>query len=498
MAASLLALDLGSSRVHAVVVDRRGVPLGSAEAPLQVAPTAGESELSRQIDPRGLLDAVASVATKALNEAKVLPGEVEGIGVTGQRQGIVFMDRDGAELLVSPNLDLRAVFEGLSLEEEFGPELRRVTGHYPPLLLAPARLRWLQAHRPHLYDRLSCILTLPAWLVYRLTGAAVDEPSLAAAAGLLDVSTLDRPSGLLGRMNFPATALPPLLRSGEVAGRLTPGAAARFGLNPGTTVTLAGADTQCGMLGMGLASPGEMGLVTGWSCAAQLITETPCYDADMDSWLGCFPLQHRWVLEANLGDAGNAHRWLKGLLLGDGASWQDAERLADGAVAPEGHGTWAFLGPGPATAAAAGLQRGGLLFPTPLSYRTPQAGELFRAFWEGLCFSLKANLKALGQPHGPLHLGGGMSRSKQLAQTLASVLDTEVRRSEAAHVSALGAALAAATAAGLCETLEEAVRSCRSSWECFQPDAAGVLEYQDRFQEWTVLYHRLQDEQRGI
>ena len=49
---------------------------------------------------------------------------------------------------ISPNVDLRAAFEGAALQEEMGPALYESTGQFPAMLLAPAKLRWLENNRP--------------------------------------------------------------------------------------------------------------------------------------------------------------------------------------------------------------------------------------------------------------------------------------------------------------------------------------------------------------
>ncbi|MQF69010.1 hypothetical protein FIM12_01550 [SAR202 cluster bacterium AD-804-J14_MRT_500m] len=493
MTTKLLAIDLGSSHVHAAVSDLNGTQIGSAEYPLHLTADSEGSDLAWTIDPAILIKTVASTAASALKNALASSNEIASIGITGQRQGVAFLGQLKQDLLLSPNIDIRAAFEGLVLQEKFGTETKRITGHFPLVILAPSRLMWLRNHRPDLYSQLSSILTLPAWLVHKLTGVLFDEHTLSAATGLLDISTLERPFSLIDNMGIPRSILPPLISSGEIGGQLTNEAAKFLNLRPGTPITLAGADTQCGMLGMGLSSVGELGVVTGWSCSAQVITGTPKYDSESDAWIGCFPLANRWVLEANLGDAGRAHRWLKDLFLNQDSSWQEADRLASESKDSELQGTWTFLGPGPISAPAAGLHRGGLLFSTPLSYQVPDVGQLFQSFWENLCFSLKANLSLICSEAPTLHLGGGMARSRQLAQTLSNVLNTEVKRSKFPHVSAAGACLAAGAAVGLVDSLHDAIQTYQPSWEQFQPESNAVMKLEDRFEEWITLYQRLQD-----
>ena len=247
---------------------------------------------------------------------------------------------------------------------------------------------------------------------------------------------------------------------------------------------------------MGLTRPADTALVAGWSATIQTLTGSPKPDPQAKAWYSPSPIPGRWISETNLGDAGNAHRWLKNLVLGPDASFNNADTLA--ATAPVGsNGTLSYLGPAPMTAPEAGLRRGGLLFPTPLQYRAPTPADTLRSFWESLAYAAKANLTTLERASAhvapALHLGGGMARSPLFAQILASVTGKRVRRCAIPHVSLMGAVAAASVAAGLHPYLAEAAEAFAPQWVEVKPDPSAILEYQDFYQQWKLLYHRVQD-----
>ena len=496
MAANLLGLDFGTSSLHCVVSDAQGRCLSDSHTPIRYFTPDGESELTREFHPQEVLDTAARLTARSLAQANVASSEVAAVGITSQRHGLVFLDDDGHEVLISPNVDLRAAFEGAALQEEMGAALYDATGQFPAMLLAPAKLRWLQNNRPALRKSVAHILTVAGWLTFKLTGKITCEPSLAAGVGLLDPRSANRNGATLSKMGVPPSMLPPTSATGTIADRLQPDAARRWGLAPGTPVTLAGADTSCGLVGMGLTRPGDTGLVAGWSASMQTVTDSPRPDPQAKAWFSPFPIPGRWVSEVNLGDAGNAHRWLKDLLLGPDATFAQADALA--ASAPVGsNGYLSYLGPAPITAPEAGLRRGGLLFPIPLLYRSPTSSEALRAFWESLAYSVKANLadleRASGQKSPVLHLGGGMARSPLFASILASVLGRRVRRSTTPHVSLRGAVAAASVAAGIHPNLVEAAEAMAPRWIDAEPDPSDALEYQEFYLAWKNLYHRIQD-----
>ena len=499
MGLNLLALDIGTSAVHCMVTDGEGNPVATTDGPIRYFTPEGASMLTLEFHPQELLDTVAGLVKKAMKKTGIAAVDIKAVSITTQRHGVVALDRAGEELMVSPNVDLRAAFEGATIQEEMGDGLYRTVGQYPALMLAPSRLRWLENNRPDLYDRLGCLLTIGGWLAFRLTGATVCEPSLAAGAGLLNVGTGTRDPAFLQSTGIPESVLPPLLQAGEVVGEVHPHPGDEWGIRPGTPVTLGGADTPCGLLGMGLVGRGDTGIVTGWSCAMQTITSSPRYDSESRTWLSPFPIRGSWVSETNLGDAGNAHLWLKDLLLGQDGSIEESDGLA--ASAPLGsNGSFSYLGVGPISAPEAGLKRGGIVFPTPLLYQKPSVADALRSFWESLAYGLKSNLETLrevtGHDGGAVYLGGGMARSTVFASILANVLNREVRRSDVAQVSARGASAAAAVAAGLHPDLETAVRALAPAWESVAPDHTDALEYEGFYNQWKALYYRLQEGQR--
>ena len=491
----VLGLDLGTSAIHCLLTGEHGTPVCATSAQVTYFRPPDGSQLAREFDPSQVMGSVHVAMGRALRDSGIAGSQVSAIGITSQRQGLVCLDRQGQEVYCSPNLDVRGVFEGAAIDEEFGPRIYGTTGHFPSILLAPARLRWLKSNRPEGYQRLDRVLSVSGWLAYRLTGAAVAEISLECEAGLADVSKKRRCPGLMDDLQVPSCLLPPVTHPGAAAGWLTTEHADAQGIKSGTPVFLAGADTQCGLVGMGVTEPGGTAAVLGWSGAVQSLTAEPRFHDAMRTWVGCLAMDGAWVVESNLGDAGNAYRWLKDTILGTSAGFSEAEALAREASAAE-EGVMALLGPGPDASVRAGLKRGGILFPTPLSFQEASRGQIFKAALENVAFSVKANLEAIGEVAdagtGPLHLGGGMASSDTLAACLATTLDRPVLRPAAPQVSARGAAMLASHWSGG-TGLDEAKRSVSQELRRIEPGSPSeVARYDEHYREWLDLSRRLE------
>ncbi|MFQ5861358.1 MAG: FGGY family carbohydrate kinase, partial [Dehalococcoidia bacterium] len=216
----LLALDAGTSGVRCLVADSHGTPLALVQRPVRYRTPAGGPSLAREFRPDAYFRQLARAVALALQRAGIVAEEVAAIGVTSQREGMVFLDSQGRELYAGPNIDLRAVFEGASLDAQWGEELYRVTGHLPSLMFAPARLLWFRHQRPQVYGRIATALTVAGWVAYRLTGERACEPSLGGEAGLLDIARRAYCTALLRRLEVSVEVLPPLVEAGTAVGPL--------------------------------------------------------------------------------------------------------------------------------------------------------------------------------------------------------------------------------------------------------------------------------------
>ena len=495
MSSYVLALDVGTSHLHGLLADGLGAPLASASSPLAYFTPLDCPPMAREFQPGAVMDSLGRLAREVLGHHGVSGREVGAVGITGQRQGMVFLDGSGREVYCSPNLDLRALFQGAALEEQMGRELYNATGHLPCMLLAPARLAWLRDHRPEDFRRTRTALTVPCWVAHRLTGAYLAQEALEAECGVLDVATGRRDPGFLERLGVPSQMLPPVCGEEGATAPLAREVATQWGLREGIPVVVAGPDTQCGLLGMGLTMEGETGAVLGWSGAVQTLTAEPCLDPGMRTWAGRYIYGGLSVAESNLGDSGNAYRWLKDILLGAEASFEEAEGLV--LRSPSSDGVVASLGPGPVSSFKAGLHLGGLFFPTPISFQEPDRGQLLRAGLQNVGYGVRAGLETLERATGleipRVHLGGGMARSGTLAQLLATVSGLPVLSATTPHVSARGAAMAAACLVDPGVTVEELAGIASIDCREVEPGTPSQVAQQgESYRQWLSLYQSLE------
>ncbi len=491
----VIVLDAGTSGARCFVFDTDARIIGSCARQWDYLVEEDVSSLARAFDPQVLWNSLCALIVGGMRDAGIAASQIAAVSITSQRQSVVFLDESGHELYAGPNIDLRAVFEGAAIDEDMRDAVYQTTGHLPSFFFSAAKLRWFQQHREDAYAKIASVLTLADWIAWKLTGVLSSEPTLAGEAGLLDVHRRDWCSDLFEDMGLVSNSIP-LVDAGAFVGHVSARAASESGLAGGTPVTVAGADTQCGLLGMGVTEEHQVGIVAGWSAPLQMVTRKPLLSPSGKTWAGCFLEKDKWVLESNAGDVGNTHRWLSETLFGDDEGrFQSMDTLA--ANTPVGSdGAVAFLGPSSMDMTSLGMRAGGLVFPVPLTFSDMGRGHLVRASLEAAAFAIKANLEQIEELAGTqakgITLGGGMTQTGAFVKILTDVIGRNISVSATPNVSAVGAYLCARTALGEFSSLEEAASSVRPRMVALKPDPLDSAEYQDYYERWLQMSEEIQ------
>jgi len=157
-------------------------------------------------------------------------------------------------------VDSRAAVEATELiQRGLADEIYATAGDWVAITSAP-RLLWLQRHEPEIVARAAHLTMLGDWILYRLSGRYVTDPSLGSSSGLFDLAARGWSGRLLEICGLQAAVCPEVLEPGTVIGGVRRQAADETGLAEGTPVVVGGADTQLGLVGIG-TSTGVLGLL---------------------------------------------------------------------------------------------------------------------------------------------------------------------------------------------------------------------------------------------
>lgn len=236
---SVLGVDLGSSRIKVTAYDRMGVSLATVAitTPATLSPAIDFPVLH-------LLDAVNDAISRL-----ELAGPVVGVGIGSMGEVGTVLSRDGLRDLSFPAwYDDRGadVVELVGRELGFA-ELDARTGGHGRTVSTLAKLGWLARQGTPLDGT---FLGLAGALVWRLTGAVLQESSLACTSGAFEPWDRTWWRDPWEAAGLSAVALPELQPVGGWSPATGP-TAERWGLVPGCPVLVAGHDHLVAAVGSG-------------------------------------------------------------------------------------------------------------------------------------------------------------------------------------------------------------------------------------------------------
>ena len=467
----LVGVDLGTSRIRALLVDPEGRVLAEAARPTPwFAPLPGRFSY----DPETLWSTAAAVLAEITAAAPA--GAVAGVAVASVGESAVLIDAAGRPL--APAIawfDRRSASEAAALAEVAAAALLP-----PDPTYTLAKLGWMRAHEPG-FPAARRWLHLADWIGFRLTGEAATDFTLASRTQALDLAAGTWNQPLLDRLGLAALA-PPLRPAGSPLGRVGAAAAAATGLPSGTAVAVGGHDHLCGALVAGATRAGV--LLDSLGTAEALLRTLPAPLADpavpargfAQGRIRVAPDLDLAYLLAAIPASGGSVAWFRESLAG-GAD-HAALTAEAAAVAPGAEGV-VFLPP----RALAGTEEAGGAF---LGLNPERGrGALYRAVLEGLACESRLLLEAMEAlpglgPATEIRVTGGLSRNPLFLAIKAAVLGRPLLRLAEAEGTALGAALLAGIAAGVWPDLATARARFAPSAEAIPPDPAWVHSY-DKF-----------------
>lgn len=453
----LLAIDQGTTGSTCLVIDAQGAVRGRAYREFtQHFPRPGWVEH----DAAEIWRTTREVAREALADAGIGAAELDGIGITNQRETVLVWDRDTGEpvhhALVWQDGRTAPLCRQMK-EQGLEPDTRARTGLVIDPYFSATKLAWLLDNVPGLRARAErgevAAGTIDSWLVWNLSGGALylTDHTNAARTLLYNLDTADWDPVLLERFRVPRAVLPDIHASSEVYGHTAAEAL-------GGAVPIAGiaGDQQAALFGQGCwtAGLGKNTYGTGAFLLLHTGEERVASKHGLLTTAACGPRGERaFALEGAIFIAGAAVQWLRdGLGVVDQAA--DTQALAESLQSNDGvYLVPAFTGLGAphwvpeARGTLVGLTRG-----------TGRA-HLARAALEAMAFSTRDVAEAMEADSGgemrELRVDGGAAANDWLMQFQADVLGVPVRRPAIVETTAIGAAGLAGLAVGFWQTPEE-------------------------------------------
>jgi len=493
----VISIDLGTTGCRATAFDEDGARAGMHHVEYGLThPEPGAAEQEAE----GWWSA-ARACIKQIVDGLDDPSCVEAIGISAQGHSWVPTNEEFRPLRPAITwLDTRAAPIAHELLRAKGAHFwGALAGKVPGPWHTLPQLLWLREKEPEIEKRAQHFLYAHDFLVARLTGAAVTDYTTAAASLLYDIEEFgwSRSAALAHRVDL--NRLSEARPAGSVAGPLCKEAARDLGL-PSTVLVAVGAqDQKCAALGAGLED--RVATVSlGTATAITALSKRPVFDEALS--IPCFPYlaERTWVLEAPLTTTGGALRWLRDLGRDFGADHLSFNDLTDMAAgSPPGSMGVRFF-PFLAGAGAPHWISGSKAAFVGLGLDSGPR-DMARALLEAVAFEIRTNVEAMqaqGVRIDRLRLFGGGARSDLWAQIITDVVGMPLQRCLDVETAALGGAILAMMAAGVCRSLEDGQLRLTSGYEQFEPQRKTPYEviYQE-YCELRELYWRLDAARQG-
>lgn len=454
----VLAIDQGTTSSRAILFDKQGKILGSAQKEFtQIFPQAGWVEH----DAMEIWGSVQSVISEVLAKHPVSANEVAAIGITNQRETTVVWDKHTGKpvynAIVWQSRQTAGICEELK-EKGYDELFRNKTGLLIDAYFSGTKVKWILDNVEGAREKAEkgdlLFGTIDTWLVWKLSGrkAHVTDYTNASRTLMYNIYDLQWDDELLEILTVPKTMLPEVRSSSEVY------TVTEKSLFFGEEIAIAGiaGDQQAALFGQACFEPGMAKNTYGTGCFMLMNTgenAVRSHHGLLTTIAWGIDGKVEYALEGSIFVAGSAIQWLRdGLQMIKSAG--ETEELATQVESTDGvYVVPAFVGLGTpywdsdARGAIFGLTRG-----------TTQA-HFVRATLESLAYQTKDVLASMEADSSiqlkKLRVDGGATANNFLMQFQSDILGVPVERPVVLETTALGAAYLAGIAVGFWKDKQE-------------------------------------------
>jgi glycerol kinase len=458
----ILALDQGTTSSRAIVFDRNGLPVATAQKEFtQFYPKPGWVEH----DPEEIWSTQAGVALEAITKAGLESINIAAIGITNQRETTIVWNKKTGKPVYNAIVwqDRRTSdFCDKLKSDGYSNKILVKTGLIIDAYFSATKVRWILDNVPgarklgeegHL-----AFGTVDTWLVWNLTRGKlhITDVSNASRTMLFNIHTLKWDDELLRIFNIPSAMLPEVKSSSEIYGKTV----GHFS----TSIPVAGiaGDQQSALFGQMCIEPGMVKNTYGTGCFMMMnIGNKPIESKSKLLTTIAWKIgnETQYALEGSIFIAGAVVQWLRdglGIIKNSG----DVEKLA--AKVKDSEGVYfvpAFAGLGAphwnqhARGTIVGITRGST------------SSHIARAALDSIAYQTLEVLLAMQKDSGidirELRVDGGATVNNQLMQFQADLLQANVVRPKITETTALGAAYLA----GLAVNYWSNIKEIRQQWQ---------------------------------
>ncbi len=470
----IMALDQGTTSSRCILFDKSGKICSMAQKEFQqIYPKPGWVEHS----PVEIWSSQLAVGIEAMAMLGVSAKDIEGIGITNQRETTVVWDRTTGEPVYNAIVwQCRRTADYIERLKNDGLEdyVKNVTGLVPDAYFSGSKIAWILDNVPGARqlaeDGRLAFGTIDSWLIWKMTDGDVHvtDYTNASRTMLYNIHTLSWDDKLIEYFNIPKSMLPEVKPSSCIYGYTH---VSVFG----GEIPICGAagDQQAALFGQGCFDAGDVKNTYGTGCFLLMNTGKRAVESShglITTIAAGTDDKVSYALEGSVFVAGASIQWLRdGLrMIRNAAQSEEYATSVDDCdgmyVVPAFTGMGAPYWNSSARGTVVGITRG------------CSKEHFIRATLESIAYQTYDVLHAMEEDVGisvnELKVDGGASANNFLMQFQSDIINSDVIRPECIETTALGAAYLAGLATGYWKSTDE----IKANWNLGRRFTASMSE----------------------
>jgi xylulokinase len=484
----LLGFDIGSSSVKACLVDAgTGKTVAQSFSPKTEMKIVAEKTGWAEQEPQTWWDNLKAANSEVMQKSRVDGKDIKAIGISYQMHGLVLVDSN--RNAVRPSIiwcDSRAVPYGEIARRELGDEfclshLLNFPGNF-----TAAKLAWVKANEPQVYERAEFAILPGDYIAMRLTDSVSTTVGGLSEGMFWDFRENRISTELLDCFGIDGRILAPHGLSFGSGATLSLNAARELGLQEGVPVCYRSGDQPNNALSLNVFEPGEVAATAGTSGVVYgVLDHLAC---DRLSRVNTFAHVNHTAENPRIGallcinGTGSLNSWIRNRVLNHSMSYDEMNAAASRSpvgsrglsIVPFGNGVERML---------CNRETGGSI--NGINFNIHSIDDVIRASQEGIAFSFRYGMDIMKEMGMDVSLiracNANMFLSPLFRQTLASISGATIELFDTD--GAAGAAKGAGIGAGIYASNREAFAGIERI-TVIEPEINLENEYVEAYERW--------------
>lgn len=462
--------------------------------------------------------AMCKTTNDVFSKTSVTPDQIAGVSFCSQMQGMVLVDKAGNAIRRPMSyMDQRAK-EQIKKGIAYGPQIAgaNIFKLIPALLATGAvscsvkdpiwKYRWVEDNEPEVFKKAYKMIDVKEYLIARATGNIIMTQDSAFGTLLYDIHKKEWSQKMCKLYGVHYEHLAPIIKSTDVAGKITARAAKELGLTEGTPVFGGGGDASLIGVGAGATALGDTHIYSGTSGWVSTVVDRSVVDttAMIAAIVGAQDGKYNYFAEMET--SGKCLQWVKDHLALDEIEIYSKRTTVAEDIENEYTNLYEYMSDciEKVPAGCDGVIFTPWLHGNRCPFEDPLAKgvffnigletgktEMIRAVIEGICYHkrwmLETQAKKVSTSNAIRFVGGGALQTRT-CQILSDVLGRPVETvANPQNVGAVGAAAVIGVGLGIIPSLDN-LKDFIPAIATFKPNPQNKAVYDRNFEVYKNMY----------